>query len=480
MFKRIGALVSAAAILVSAQSAFAYDPNWWAVDTVEAAMECSLISDQYGDKPYTDAITRSDFINVAVNIYATITAENVSSNANSPFVDTDGVFPNMAYYAGIISGDGAGNFYPQDFITRQEMCKVITSVLSAAGVIGPYFPSEGVFDGFVDADQIDDWARDYVAFMIDNELMAGYEGYFLPKDYVSREEAALIAYRCYVKYGRDIDGQISTALKTTTDSAGRQIYTLEKTVMLSNGTIVALRNAPDKEVGGGTVTDQNSATSDVDVPIYEQEPDSAPDGAAGYAPSGTPLQAPDADGLYQLKTYSETLATGEALEKEVRIFGSEGARYTSAEEADQHMTSVTVPVWQIDDSGSLYSTTLTFRINSVLAADVEAIFNEIYTSPTMPPIKDANGYAWRSALSGGSYSDHNYGTAIDLNYNENYCVYKSGQTLGSFYDPLNSVYSFSSTGTVVQTFAKYGWLWGGNAWVSGTVDYMHFTYLGKQ
>ena len=91
--------------------------------------------------------------------------------------------------------------------------------------------------------------------------------------------------------------------------------------------------------------------------------------------------------MYQLKTYSETLATGEALEKEVRIFGSEGARYTSAEEADQHMTSVTVPVWQIDDSGSLYSTTLTFRINSILAADVEAIFNEIYTSPTMPPIK---------------------------------------------------------------------------------------------
>ena len=78
-----------------------------------------------------------------------------------------------------------------------------------------------MFDGFVDADQIDDWARDYVAFMIDNELMAGYEGYFLPKDYVSREEAALIAYRCYVKYGRDIDGQISTALKTTTDSAGQ-------------------------------------------------------------------------------------------------------------------------------------------------------------------------------------------------------------------------------------------------------------------
>ena len=82
-------------------------------------------------------------------------------------------------------------------------------------------------------------------------------------------------------------------------------------------------------------------------------------------------------------------------------------------------------------------------------------------------------------MAGGSISDHNYGTVIDLNYNENYCVYKSGQQIGSFYDPVNSVFSFPSTGVVVQTFAKYGWLWGGNAWVSGTVDYMHFTYLGK-
>lgn len=82
-------------------------------------------------------------------------------------------------------------------------------------------------------------------------------------------------------------------------------------------------------------------------------------------------------------------------------------------------------------------------------------------------------------MSSGNYSDHNYGTAIDLNYNENYCVYASGTVIGSFYDPANSVYSFAQDGVVVQTFAKYGWLWGGNAWVSGTVDHMHFSYLGK-
>ena len=474
MKKRAIAVLLTLCMSFSCISVLAYDPNWWAEDTVRGAMQYGLISTEYGNKPYTDAITRSDFINVAVNIYTTITAENVTSGAYSPFVDTDNVFPNMAYYVGIISGDGEGHFYPMNFITREEMCKVITSTLSAAGVLGPYFPSTGVFDDIQDSWQISDWARDYVAFMLDNDLMAGYEGLFKPLDYVSREEAAIIAYRCFIKYGRDVDGTIQTALKSGTVSNGRTVYTLEKTVMQSNGTVIALRNAPDKQLvtPGGEIVGGGE-------PIVEQEPDPVPDGTGGYAPSGTPLQQPDSDGLYRLKTYSETLATGEATDKEIRVFGAVGAKYTTQEEADAHMVEVTVPVWEFGDGDQLQTGWRSFRINSVLAEDVQAIFSEIYNSPLKPPIKDAAGYAWRSPMAGGSISDHNYGTVIDLNYNENYCVYKSGQQIGSFYDPVNSVFSFPSTGVVVQTFAKYGWLWGGNAWVSGTVDYMHFTYLGK-
>ena len=169
---------------------------------------------------------------------------------------------------------------------------------------------------------------------------------------------------------------------------------------------------------------------------------------------------------------------GEAAEKEARIFG-DGAKYSSAAEADAHMSEVTVDVWKLGANNEMVPSTLTFRINSVLKDDVIAIFNEIYHAPVKAPLKDVNAYAWRSAMSSGTYSDHNYGTAIDLNYNENYCVYASGTVVGSFYDPANSPYSFPQDGIVVQTFAKYGWLWGGNAWVSGTVDHMHFSYLGK-
>lgn len=466
--KRILICWIAALALLSTQlmPAFAYDPSDWAAAAVEGAMKLSIISDEYSNKSYQSPISRGDFINVAVNLYATITAENVSTHSKNPFTDTSDPFPNMAYYAGLVSGDGEGHFFPQGTLTRQEMCKIITSLLDAAGVLGPYFPSENVFDGMPDAGEIAPWAQNHVAFMLDNNLMAGdYEtGAFRPNDNVTREEAAIIAYRCFIAFGRDFDGHIKTSLRQTRDSKGNTIQTLMKTITLSNGATVALVNADDPNAPD---MNQNLGTG-------------APAGTAsgGFAPSGTPLQVADENGLYRLKTYSETLASGEAAEKEARIFG-DGGRYGSAAEADAHMSEVTVNVWKLDGSGNPYSSTLTFRINSVLKDDVVAIFDEIYNSPVKAPLKDVTAYGWRNAMSSGTYSDHNYGTAIDLNYNENYCVYPSGSVVGSFYDPASSVYSFPQDGIVIQTFAKYGWLWGGNAWVSGTVDHMHFSYLGK-
>ena len=436
---------------------FAYEPSFWAVDAVEGATKLTILSEEYSNKSFQTAITRNDFINIAVNLYATITAENVSTNAKHPFSDTRDPFPNMAYYAGIVSGDGEGHFFPRNTLTRQEMCKIVTSLLDSAGVLGPYFPSDTVFDGVPDRHLIAAWATNHVAFMLDNNLMSGDEdGSFRPTDPVTREEAAIIAYRCFVRFGPELNGQVKTALRQTKDARGNTLQTLVKTITLKNGATVALANA------------NADITSGVFVPT----------GNNGFAPSGTPLAVRGSDGLYPLKTYSQTIASGEAAEKERRIFG-DGGKYTSAEQADAHMSEGTVNVWRVNGEGEYYSSTLTFKINSVLKDDVIASFDEIYKSPYKAPLKDVNAYAWRSAMSSGSYSDHNYGTAIDLNYNENYCVYASGSVVGSFYDPENSIYSFPKDGIVIQTFAKYGWLWGGNAWVSGTRDYMHFTYLGK-
>ncbi len=302
--------VSATAVLCSQLGAYAvYEPNFWAVDAVEGATRLSIISEEYNTKAFDLPISRNDFVNVAVNLYATLTAESVSTNAKQPFTDTTDAFPNMAYYAGLVSGDGEGHFFPQGTLTRQEMCKIFTSLLDSAGVLGPYFPSENVFAEVTDAEDIAYWAKNHVAFMLDNHLMAGDgdTGKFRPNDPVTREEAAIIAYRCYVLYGKNLEGQIKTTLRNRRDANGQVIYTLVKTITLPTGATVALRYADNPDAASEDITWAG--------------------GNAGTAPSGTPLQIPDINGHYRLKTYTETLASGEAAEKEARIF-PDGVKYT--------------------------------------------------------------------------------------------------------------------------------------------------------
>ncbi len=455
---------------------FAYEPSDWAKSNIEKAMKLSILSEEYSNKSYQSPISRGDFINIAVNLYATITAENVSTSPAQPFTDNNDPFPNMAFYLQIVSGDGEGHFFPKGTLTRQEMCKIITSLLAVARAFNDlYTPTEDVFSSISDADDIAPWAKNHVAFMIDYNLMAGdYEtGAFRPNDPVTREEAGVIAYRCLVAFGRhNFVGEIKTNLRTTTNAKGNKIYTLVKTITLPNGVTVSLANADNIDVteqNPGNGTDGNQTGNPPQMGTGQTE---------GLSPNGVPLQVADANGYYKLKKYSETLESGEAQRKVSHIF-PDGKKYTTAEEASAHMSQITVNVWKVDDAGKMYSSTLSFKVNTALKDDVFAIFEEIYKSPKKAPIKDASAYAWRSAMSNGAYSDHNYGTAIDLNYFENQCKYANGQVVGGFYDPDNSIYSFPSDGIVVQTFAKYGWLWGGNAWDSGTVDNMHFSYLGK-
>jgi hypothetical protein len=79
----------------------------------------------------------------------------------------------------------------------------------------------------------------------------------------------------------------------------------------------------------------------------------------------------------------------------------------------------------------------------------------------------------------GSWSNHAYGLAIDLNPVENPYV-GCGQTR----DPTAVSYMNRArvrpgmvTPAVIRAFASIGWGWGG-AWAGATKDYMHFSWNG--
>ena len=144
---------------------------------------------------------------------------------------------------------------------------------------------------------------------------------------------------------------------------------------------------------------------------------------------------------------------------------------TTQDEAEPLMVTVTVPVWRLS-GGEKISSTASFKVHNAIADKIKLVFEEIYNGDEKFPIKDVGGYAWR-----GGRSEHNGGTAIDINYAENYCIYNNGNVIGSYWKPYEDPYSITPHGDVVNAFERHGFTWGGDAW-RNPKDYMHFSYLG--
>lgn len=156
------------------------------------------------------------------------------------------------------------------------------------------------------------------------------------------------------------------------------------------------------------------------------------------------------------------------------LFGDESKwSFDSREEAEAHMVSVSVPVWRLSD-GKKTSGKATLTVHEALADEVVAIFTEIYNDSEQFPILNVGGYGWRSSAT----SEHSCGTAIDINYEQNYQIRGEQVLAGSYWRPYEDPYSITPDGSVVRIFEAHGWSWGGTAWESNR-DYMHFSYMGR-
>ncbi|SDG77890.1 M15 family metallopeptidase [Marvinbryantia formatexigens DSM 14469] len=176
-----------------------------------------------------------------------------------------------------------------------------------------------------------------------------------------------------------------------------------------------------------------------------------------------------------------TLQNPTKKQKYQKVFGDAslsmrypGGYYTSASQAKKNMKSITVKTWDFKNgkSGEKYTRTWTIMVHKNLAATVQQIFNEIYKDPSKFPIHELGGYEWR-----GGHSEHNTGTAIDINWTENYMVnVRTGAiTAGKYWKPGTDPYSIPKDGVVAKIFKKYGFSQGD--W-GDSKDYMHFSYFG--
>jgi hypothetical protein len=159
-----------------------------------------------------------------------------------------------------------------------------------------------------------------------------------------------------------------------------------------------------------------------------------------------------------------------------RVFPA-GQPFTSEAETSHAMNTITVQAWGRDRRGRLRLGHRRVTVNANLAAEVRQIFDEIAADPERFPIKRLEGYSFRRMRSFDALSHHSYGTALDINADENYFIdHQTGQRVGRCWQPGVNPYSLPANGSVVRAFKRHGWYWGGD--VANPTDYMHFSYLG--
>ena len=185
---------------------------------------------------------------------------------------------------------------------------------------------------------------------------------------------------------------------------------------------------------------------------------------------------------------TEFSADGSTDQKKKALLGFSPSKTWSNSEKkkiDAMVTSVSFPVH--DENGKDNTKTLT--IHNKLAANVKAIFTDIYTKVPTFRVVNVGGYCYRTINNGTAtttLSNHSFGAAIDINYgaDKGYnLVTKNSDVVNSKLNPFwsggkpldsgDTDYAMRTVNhPVVKACADHGFGWGGQYG-----DYMHFSFF---
>lgn len=508
----------------------------WARDAIDKANQGAILTSETYIGDFTEYVTRAEVARLAVKAFENYRAMDHVATTD-PFSDTDDPYVLSANELGIMSGRGNGQFSPNDKITRQELAKVMLTLRDSC--TGDWTaPYNDPSPNFKDQHRISTWAKPFVARAVNNGIISGYEdGRFAPLDNATRQETVALVTRTvslnaaakpaitslwngqvlkssasfsvsvesgsnYVLYAKAYDNATPIKIasgkkgKPATVSSGKlkansayKIYAESGGVFSNEISLFTDKVNLKLEVNdGGTFGHRTvswptiDGVTDYTLTIVENrrsrhEGDIPPNTPVVYSMgTSTSVQVylnPNRKYHMELKAGDYTAST-DIFTQRVYNPNSEAinASYpTTQAEAKALQITITVPVWRLS-GGKKVSSTATITLHRDIAEKMELVFEEIYNGKEKFPIKDVGAYAWR-----GGRSEHNGGTAIDINYNENYCIYNDGTTIGAYWKPGVDVYSINPYGDVVNAFEKHGFTWGGDSW-NNPRDYMHFSYLG--
>jgi len=157
----------------------------WAKQYIDKLVENGGISG-YGDGTFRpdNTITRAEFTKIIVSVFD-IYGDSANGYGDVPQSAWYSEYIKKASANGIIYGSG-GMFRPNDNITRQDAALILYRVLKLKNIA----TKAGTI--FADNNEISEYAKEAVSEMSGIGVINGYEGRFMPKNNITRAEAATI------------------------------------------------------------------------------------------------------------------------------------------------------------------------------------------------------------------------------------------------------------------------------------------------
>ena len=160
----------------------------WAKQYIDKLVENGGISG-YEDGTFRpdNTITRAEFTKIIVSVFG------ISGSGQNGYSDV----PSDAWYSGYIEKASAngiiygsdGMFFPNSNITRQDAALIIYRVLKLKNI------AMQAGNEFSDRDEIAEYAKNAVSEMTGAGIISGYDGNFMPRNSITRAEAATIIAR---------------------------------------------------------------------------------------------------------------------------------------------------------------------------------------------------------------------------------------------------------------------------------------------
>ena len=199
----------------------------WAVDSINKLAAAGIVSGVSSDKFAPDAYSkRADFIVMLVKTFG------LTGPATDNFDDVEAgkYYANalaIAKTAGIATGYGDGNFGPEKTITRQDMMVLVAKSLEFAGI--ELDTNTGVLDSYADAAKIADYAKPYVAALINAGLASGTDNGIEPLALITRAQMSVLVANVYDVVLAAADAYAETAAQETTEEVTEETTEAEDT-----------------------------------------------------------------------------------------------------------------------------------------------------------------------------------------------------------------------------------------------------------